>query len=107
MNLLVHCLGYLECMVRLIVEFVIVPKDRSKVRCGLAPESDLIFFIATKLEASLQHGLMREKLVKKLFFDLPSKSIFILGHSFTAVTVNVSKTLSVLIRMPVSLVIVA
>ena len=32
MNLLVHRLGYLECMIRLVVEFVIVVKDRSKVR---------------------------------------------------------------------------
>ena len=80
MNLLVHRLGYLECVVRLIVKFVIVMKDRSKVRWGLAPKSDSIFFITMKLEASLQHGIMCENLVKKLFFDLPSKSIFILGH---------------------------
>ena len=72
MNLLVHRLGYLECMVRLIVEFVIVPKDRSKVRCVLTPESDSIFFITTKLEACLQHGIMREKLVKKFFLTCPA-----------------------------------
>ena len=107
MNLLVHRLSYLECVIRLIVEFVIVLKDRSKVRLGLTPESDSIFFNTTKLEACLQHGIVCENLPKKLFFDLPSKLIFILGHSFTAVTANVSKTISVLIRMPVSLVIVA
>ena len=81
-------------------------KDRSESSKDFTFSYDSIFFISMKLEACLQHGKVRENLIKKLFFDFPSKPIFILGHSFTAVTFIVSKTLSVLIRMPVRLVIV-
>ena len=59
-----------------------------------------------KLETCLQHEIVCENFVKKLFFDSPRNMIFVLGHSFTAMIVNVSKVLNVLIGMPVNLVMV-
>ena len=55
-----------------------------------------------KLEACLQHEIVRENFVKKLFFDSPRNMIFVLGHSFTAMIVNASEVLNVLIGMPVN-----